>query len=473
MTRADSSDGSAVNVPIGRSKSSSASSVTSQGAKIKATPPPSSPGKSTGGSSASSVNLRQGGSPDARGKPPVPKTDVTSAVASKCAVPVKYVNKDFRKSTLNMENGDPSQSKYARKKKNQRSMSASSQDSQSEPNSESIHQTAEPVKSSRSRLRMPSSGSKATTSKSDSSGSSRAVKTRSSSKSPLGRRCKEDGSSSSSGNSESDTSNSSSSEEEDDDNRQTRPESRRRRRRTSESLFCEKRGKISAGSSRTSVLASSADEMSLTMDKPPRPPSSPRSRSDRSGKADEAKSFLMRALAPVTNLFKNKHQESGDSGKSGGWLDSNEECADVKRSEHNTGSKCASKSLTNSEKSDDRRQSCARIRRNYSGEQPWWMDPNADNVPEGVEARSVCNDDISQETTVSGTLPDDGESVFVFLECDQNRCADSKVSLSFYLRGEYCSIAKQASTSYDYKIRKIAMFFFTKFVRIVSTILSR
>ncbi|XP_076647366.1 formin homology 2 domain containing isoform X5 [Halictus rubicundus] len=415
MTRTDSSDGSAVNVPIGRSKSSSASSMTSQGSKIKATPSPL-PGKSSGGSAASSVNLRQGGSPDARGKPPVPKTDVTASTASKCLVPVKYVNKDFRKSTLNMENGDPSQSKLSRKKKSQRSMSVSSQDSQSEPNSEPLHQTvpsesSSSLKTSTSRLRMPSSGSKTSTSKSGSSSSLRPEKPRSGSRSPSARREKEDGSSSSSSNSESNSSNSSSSE--DDDEKQTRPGSRRRRRRTSKSPFCEKRGKISAGSSRTSVVASSADEMSLTIDKPPRPPSSPRSKSDRSGKTEEAKSFLMRALAPVTNLFKNKQQDSGESGKSGGWLDSNEENSDVRKPEHNAASlpKSLSKSgsFTGSEKGDDRRHSRQKIRRDYSGEQPWWMDPNSDNVPEGVETRSVCNDDISQETTVSGTLPDDGK----------------------------------------------------------------
>ncbi|XP_076231580.1 uncharacterized protein LOC143177516 [Calliopsis andreniformis] len=413
MTRTDSSDGSAVNVPIGRSKSSSASSVTSQGSKIKASPSPASLGKSSSGSS--SVNLRQGGSPDARGKPPVPKSDATTSGTSKCIMPVKYVNKDFRKSTLNMENGDPSQSKYSRKKKCQRSVSVSSQDSQSEPNSEPIHQAVPSEspssgKSNRSRLRMPSSGSKSTVSKSGSMGSLRLEKSRSSSKSP-GRRDRKDRSSSSSGNSDSNSSNSSSSEE-DEDNKQTRPESRRRRRRASKSPFCERKGKISAGSSRTSVLASSADEMSLTTDKPPRPPSSPRSRGDRSGKTEEAKSFLMRALAPVTNLFKNKHQDSSESGKSSGWLDSNEESSDVKKSDHNTSvSKSLSKSgsFTNSERNDDRKQNCRKIRRNCSGEQPWWMDPNPDNVPEGIEAISVCNDDISQETTVSNTLPDDGK----------------------------------------------------------------
>lgn len=424
MTRTDSLDGSAANVPIGRSKLSSASSATSQGAKIKATPPPS-PGKSSAGSSASSVNLRQSGSPDARGKPPVPKGDVTLTPATKSIAPVKYVNKDFRKSTLNMENGDPSQSNYSRKKKTQRSMSVSSQDSQSETNSKSnIHRQTVPsessssssLKSSRSKLRMPASlACKGVGKKSGSDGSPRPERMRSSSKSPTGERAKEDGTSCTSASSESNSSNSSSTEEEEDDSKQTRPGSRRRKRRTSDSPFREKKGKISTGSSRTSVLASSADEISLTMDKPPRPPSSPRTRSDRSGKTEEAKSFLMRALAPVTNLFKNKHQDSSESGKSGGWLDSNEESPDARKSEQNVAaslSRSLSKSFTNPEKSDERGQSSTRIRRNYSGEQPWWMDPNCDNVPDGVETGSACNDDISQETTVSGVLPDDGESGF-------------------------------------------------------------
>lgn len=384
------------------------------------------------------MNLRQGGSPDARGKPPVPKSDAASANASKSIVPVKYVNKDFRKSTLNMENGDPSQSKYSRKKKSQRSVSASSQDSQSEPNSESnIHRSAIPsesssssVKSNRSRLRISSSStsSKSIGRKSETSGSSRLVKSRSSSESPFEKKSRRDETSSSSGESESNSTNSSSSEEEgeeeeeEDDNKQTRPGSRRRKRRTSKSPFCEKKGKMSAGSSRTSVLASSTDEMSLTMEKPPRPPSSPRSRSDRerSGKTEEAKSFLMRALAPVTNLFKNKHQDSSESGKSGGWLDSNEESIDARKPEQNGGgtttslSKSLSKSFsfTNSEKNDDRRQPGVRVKGNFSGEQPWWMDPNNDNVPKGIETSSLCNDEISQETTVSSTLPDDGKSTF-------------------------------------------------------------
>lgn len=60
--------------------------------------------------------------------------------------------------------------------------------------------------------------------------------------------------------------------------------------------------------------------------------------------------------------------------------------------------------------SDKDRDSKTRIERQSSGERPWWLDPNSDNVPEGVERVSGYNDDISQETTISTVLPDDGKS---------------------------------------------------------------
>lgn len=39
------------------------------------------------------------------------------------------------------------------------------------------------------------------------------------------------------------------------------------------------------------------------------------------------------------------------------------------------------------------------------------MDPNSENVPEGVERVGACQDEISQETTISTVLPDDGELI--------------------------------------------------------------
>lgn len=416
MTRTGSSDGS-VNMPIGRSKSSSTSSVTSQSVKIKTTTPPSS-GKSSGGLVPPSVNLRQGGSPDARGKPPVPKNDATTAATSKCIVAAKYVNKDFRKSTLNMENGDPSRSKCARRKKSQKTICASSKNS--EMTTEYIPQTvsSEPsMKSGQSRLITLSGRSKL--GRSGSSGSMKWKESRNESKSPCGTKKRPSGVFVSSNSSQSTSTNSSSSE--DNDEHADRSDSKRRRKRASESpKSLEIRGKISAGSSRTSVLASSADEISMMSEKPPRPPSSPRSKSDRAAKTEEAKSFLMRALAPVTNFFKNRSQESGDASKSGSWVDSNDENYEArKKSEQSmSASKSFSQSLskgssfTNFEKNDEIKKNNTRIQHQSSGEKPWWLDSNSDNVPEGVEKANRWNEDASQDTTISIALPDDGKLMF-------------------------------------------------------------
>lgn len=417
MTRIGSSDGSPVSMPIGRSKSSSVSSVTSQGVKIKTTTPPSS-GKSSTGSILPSVNLRQGGSPDARGKPPVPKNDTTTAATPKCTVAAKYVNKDFRKSTLNMENGD---SKYARRKKSQRNISVGSQDSEATsehgpqaPSSGSLTST----KSDRSRFRTSSGESKPVLGR---SGSMKWEEMKSGSKSPCGRKKRPCETFSTSNSSQSTSTNSSSNE--DDDERADKTGSRRRRKRASESPTREVRGKISAGSSRTSVLASSADDMSIMTEKPPRPPSSPRSKSDRSAKTEEAKSFLMRALAPMTNFFKNKSQDSDDTSKSDGWVDSFEENheANNKSGQPLSSSKSVSQnlskgsSLANSQRSDGIKGNNVRIQRQSSGEKPWWLDSNSDNIPEGIQRASPWNNDISQDTTISTALPDDGKLIFKYI----------------------------------------------------------
>lgn len=57
----------------------------------------------------------------------------------------------------------------------------------------------------------------------------------------------------------------------------------------------------------------------------------------------------------------------------------------------------------------------ARIQHQSSGERPWWLDSNSDNVAPGVERASPWNDDASQDTTISTVLPDDGKSIFEYL----------------------------------------------------------
>lgn len=426
MTRNGSSDGSIVNMPIGRSKSSSTNSVTSQSIKIKTTTLPSS-GKSSGSLVPPSVNLRQGGSPDARGKPPVPKNDTTTAVTSKSIVATKYVNKDFRKSTLNMENGDSLRSKCTRRKKSQRTICIDSKNA--ETTTEYIPQTVSSdisMKSNphQSKLMTLSGRSKHILGRSGSSGSMKWKESRGESKSPCGTKKRPSGMSVSSNSSRSTSANSFSSD--DDDEHADRSNSKRRRKRMSESpKSFEIRGKISAGSSRTSVLVSSADELSMMTEKPPRPPSSPRSRNDRAAKTEEAKSFLMRALAPVTNFFKNRSQDSGDTNKSGSWVDSNEENYEVcnKSGQSLSAPKSISRNLpketsfnnTNSERNDEMKRNNTRIQHQSSDEKPWWLDSNSDNVPEGVEKASRWNEDVSQDTTISTALPDDGMLIFKYL----------------------------------------------------------
>lgn len=338
--------------------------------------------KSAGSLASSLVGSRQAATPDAR-KPPVPKlpqTDLTngkqqilnnmSSIASN-NTGLKYVNKDFRKSALNMENGDPSRSQ----KKSQRSQSTSSQDS-SDPNKTSTrsstknqnhyHQHHHRQKNKKGYITRTISIS---TSECSSVASSSA-----------------------------ESSNSEREEEEEEDN-------------TNPKRNLKNKGRISRGSSKTSILASSNDELSIQM----RPPPSPRSRNNSSsgGKNEEAKSFLMRALAPVTNLFKTSRQlENSADIKNGGWADAmSEENSD---SGKNISKRSTSKSPINlSENSVSfvnlEKSTRETLRHQSSEEKPWWLDPNSDNVPEGVERnQSIGNDDVSQDTTISTTLPDDG-----------------------------------------------------------------
>lgn len=376
LSRADSTE-SSVSGPTAKSRTSSASS-TSSSAKIK-TPP--SPAKSP----VTSVNAKSVSSIEARGKPPVPKP---GEMANKSTVNggAKYVNKDFRKSALNMENGDPSRSQMERKKLKKRSSSSSSapdsEDSKSSAVTSSrlsgrskssvsagIQKFSTPKKSS---LKSESSTETLTRSKSDSSGKKRV-------------------SASNTDDSESDESSS------DDGQCKAGSEgSAPRPRGTPESSFGD-RGKMSAASSRTSVLlASSADELCLT-DKPPLPKSRPE------GQTEEAKSFLVRALAPVTQFFRSQTDESD---KTDDWLDD----------EHDRSALAATQNVTSNfslTSPEPEQKSYYSLNRQFSEDKPWWLDPNSDNVPEGIEVAS-CNDDISQDTTISTVLPDDGKRFFWF-----------------------------------------------------------
>ncbi|VEN40371.1 unnamed protein product [Callosobruchus maculatus] len=195
------------------------------------------------------------------------------------------------------------------------------------------------------------------------------------------------------------------------------------------------KGKLSAGSSRTSVVLSSGDELST--DKSPKPPQSPRNKYDVNKSEADAKSFLMRALAPVTNLFKVKPPDSPERSN---WMDPSTESntesksfaaepitariiihrvesteapwsqsEDSKQAQDQSGSETklwweTSKSGPQGENSLRHADSIEKpfwensseeptvnepkklikIKHADSGETPWWLDESAE-VPEGVE----------------------------------------------------------------------------------------
>lgn len=122
----------------------------------------------------------------------------------------------------------------------------------------------------------------------------------------------------------------------------------------------------SGGSSRTSMI--SADELSL--DKSPKPPVSPRNKEGIKTES-EAKSFLMRALAPVANLFKPK-QDLSDKVN---WMDSSSENV----SELNSNSCQISEKVTSKLDQDSKEvenKNIIKFKRIESGEKAWWLESN-------------------------------------------------------------------------------------------------
>lgn len=129
-------------------------------------------------------------------------------------------------------------------------------------------------------------------------------------------------------------------------------------------------------------------------DKSPKPPLSPRVRYDNQRSEADAKSFLMRALAPVTNLFKVRNVDSADKGN---WVDTENspdspeatkqsEKKSIKRVE--SGEKAwwlEDDSVRQSQKITPEEKIIKKTLRHMdSSEKPWWLDENAD-VPSGVE----------------------------------------------------------------------------------------
>lgn len=108
----------------------------------------------------------------------------------------------------------------------------------------------------------------------------------------------------------------------------------------------------------------------------------------------------MRALAPVTGLFKGKQPDSGEMKTD--WIHSNSS------DKSPNGPQLSSQTSKSYNSANSDKSSQKKLRHQTSGEKPWWLDSNSENVPEGIE-KNVGNDDVSQETTVSTNLPDDGK----------------------------------------------------------------
>ncbi|CAH1187826.1 unnamed protein product [Phyllotreta striolata] len=140
----------------------------------------------------------------------------------------------------------------------------------------------------------------------------------------------------------------------------------------------------SIGSSRTSINLSSADE--LPNDKCPKPPQSPRLKTE-----VEAKSLLMRALAPVTNLFKPKQTGSPERVN---WMDPS--------SDSNPDS-----NQPNLAKIVEPIPAKIIIHRVESGEQPWWLQENNETNEDNDETNEELKPDTNYKITTqkSGELP--------------------------------------------------------------------
>ncbi|XP_044020038.1 uncharacterized protein LOC122860330 isoform X4 [Aphidius gifuensis] len=418
MTRGDSSD-STVSLPTGKSKSTSSSSASlsssvcglSQGVKIKSNSASSavtnstlsstkqSTNNSSSPSSASSVqtgNTRTTScSPDTtRGKPPVPKNNINNNDSNinnnKTTNLTKYFHKDNRSKSLQNMNDKNKQKKYTK------SLSPGSQESdKNNYDNNNNNNTIKTLKTTKTISKSPSLP--------------RYVVLKNSRSNSISPRAIKNSLSSNSDSCDTSSSDSSSSDNNDDNTSDIHNnkicKKKKKKLNTSNSEI--KRGCISGASSRTSILVSSADELSLTMDKPPRPPSNLRSRSDKSSttattKSEEAKAFLIRTLAPVTNQYKNNHDDYDNDN------DYSDKKNSIKKTINNQKNISKSQSFTNSEMNSDKTKNGTLIHQS-SGDRPWWLDSNSDNVPEGVEKVNICHDEISQETTVSINLPDDGK----------------------------------------------------------------
>jgi len=136
---------------------------------------------------------------------------------------------------------------------------------------------------------------------------------------------------------------------------------------------------IPSSSSESSSDPSSEDEKKSQ--RPPRPPVASKRNEE------EAKSFLIKALGPVTNLFRPNGSKSPDASK-GNWSTEEERSTTSKSSRLRS-------DTDDSEKPTGHRQS--------SGERAWWLE-STENIPEGIKnapSSTSINKDSDRDTPKS------------------------------------------------------------------------
>jgi len=144
-------------------------------------------------------------------------------------------------------------------------------------------------------------------------------------------------------------------------------------------------------SQQISVTSAIKNSNSVSADKLPRPPVSPKS-----SKTEESKSFFMRALAPVTNLFKGKQDINKSvglqrTGSTQSLSKSEKEGVEVKKMgaldevsvlDHKRGTETGSE--INDDNGSIKFSLKYKIRKQESGERAWWLESNP-NIPEGIK----------------------------------------------------------------------------------------
>lgn len=180
-------------------------------------------------------------------------------------------------------------------------------------------------------------------------------------------------------------------------------------------------------------------------EKSPKPPLSPRIKPDGPKTEAEAKSFLMRALAPVTNLFKANRQDSSDKLN---WLDNT--CDNI--SEIKTDSLSSNLKSDNEVKVQKTKIEICMVEPDYddiSGEKspkqypvklirhvdsddiPWWLQDEPE-IPEGVEvwpATSITPEALTEDKRVIYKVKNEDDSaskIWWFEETEESRSLSSQ-----------------------------------------------